>query len=271
MHVALIATHAFGLWQCIPWFAWRILPEHVDCRFIVFFIILWKESGQSHKLQHERTSTDCQAAGRKISATGTDWNSNPTDSWVEGAEWGGFNIKGPIPKPMLHPSAGSGKCQACWRQLECTLTMTKSAASHLIDGFINEGYLTGEKVGFITSAAAITSLCLHCFNSIMIQRQDKWADWLTWDTTDEMNIAYLAVMRQLGNFRAMPMFKITVWRFWGGLGYFPLVTRKPWNCYSQQYHWMSTNLRNNLLTLWIKSLFLSYTKDIKDILKGLML
>lgn len=188
MHVALIATHASGLWQSIPGFAWRILPEHVDCRFIVFFIILWKESGQSHKLQHERTSTDCQAAGRKNIRTGTDWNSNPTDSWVQGAEWGGFNIKGPIPKPMLYPSAGSGKCQACWRQLECTLTVTKaeSGASHLIDGFINEGYLTEEKVGFITSLAAalrpaITSLCLHSFNSIMIQRQDKWVDWSTWD------------------------------------------------------------------------------------------
>lgn len=161
--------------------------------------------------------------GGKISATGTDWNSNPTDSWVEGAEWGGFNIKGPIPKPMLYPSAGSGKCHACWRQLGCTLTVTKaeSAASHLIDGFINEEYLTEEKVGFITSLAAalrpaITSLCLHCFNSIMIQRQDKWADWLTWDTTDKMNIAFLAMMWQLWNFRAIPMFKITVWRFWGG-------------------------------------------------------
>lgn len=156
----------------------------------LLFSLLYFEKSQDKVINcsmnvHQQT---VRQPGGKISATGTDWNSNPTDSWVQGAEWGGFNIKGPIPKPMLYPSAGSGKCQACWRQLECTLAVTKaeSAASHLIDGFINEGYLTEEKVGFITSLAAalrpaITSLCLRCFNSIMIQRQDKWVDWLTWD------------------------------------------------------------------------------------------
>lgn len=145
--------------------------------------------------------------GGKISATGTDWNSNPTDSWVQGAEWGGFNIKGPIPKPMLYPSAGSGKCQACWRQLECTLTMTKaeSAASHLIDGFINEGTWQRKRLGSSPPWLRHFALPSHPSAStvlIPLWSRDKISELTGWPetATDKMNIAFLAVMRQLGNF-----------------------------------------------------------------------
>lgn len=75
----LIATHAFALWQYIaalrPGYCTHITGagEYVDSRFIVFFIVFYKESGQSHKLQHKRTSTQTvRACGREIPTTGTD-------------------------------------------------------------------------------------------------------------------------------------------------------------------------------------------------------
>lgn len=58
-------------------FATRILRAHhsageyVNSRFIVFFIVFYKESRQSHKLQHKRISTHCQAVEKKNI---NDWN-----------------------------------------------------------------------------------------------------------------------------------------------------------------------------------------------------
>ena len=91
--------------------------EYVDSRFIVFFIVFYKESGQSHKLQHKRTSTQTvRVCGREIPTTGTDWKSNSADSEAHWVEWGDFNDKGPIPNQSFIHQLGvrkvSGMCEA---------------------------------------------------------------------------------------------------------------------------------------------------------------
>lgn len=61
MHVALTATHTFPLWLCIA-----VLPPWC-CRLEIFMFLYynWKESGQSHKLEHDHTSTHSQAVNRQ--------------------------------------------------------------------------------------------------------------------------------------------------------------------------------------------------------------
>lgn len=108
--------------------ATRILRPHqcaggyVKRWFIVFFIVFYKESGQSHKLQHECISTDCQAVEKNNIS---DWNRLKFKfnrfwdivSGVRRFQWWRAN-----PKPILYSSVGSGKCQVCSRQ--CSSGMT---------------------------------------------------------------------------------------------------------------------------------------------------
>lgn len=76
LHVVLIATHTFTLWQYVSvlqpgYCAHHSAEEYVNSRFIVFFIVFYEEPGQSHKLQHKCISTDCQAVEKKNI---NDWN-----------------------------------------------------------------------------------------------------------------------------------------------------------------------------------------------------
>lgn len=155
--------------------------EYVDSRFIVFFIVFYKESGQSHKLQHKRTSTQTvRVCGREIPTTGTDWKSNSADSEAHWVEWGDFNDKGPIPNQSFIHQLGvrkvSGMCEATAVQFKNDNSQVSSPRRWYMTLLMGDTWWGGGRDHHHSRDNIFPgdpNLFFQCFNSIMMQARDK--------------------------------------------------------------------------------------------------